>query len=296
MEKRVEEIAEEENKVKNKKSKGFTIAGISIWIIFAYFIIYSVLGYVIETLFGLLTKGVIESRKSFIIGPFCAIYGLGAVSMILPLQHFKKNNYTLFFGGYIIGSIVEYIISVFGEVVLHVKWWDYSGEPLNINGRICALYSLFWGILAIYLISYVNVKVDKLIDKLKEVFKNKTKLLRGIVSAMIVFLFIDCIYTAIALQLFYVRLQKNYNLELQGIEKYAQTYTTLYENNKYVRNYVDKYLNDEVMLRTFPNLRVLDKDGNMIYIDSVIKTISPYYIKVFEPREKLEALEERYNN
>lgn len=278
----------------DKKNKPLTICGITIWRILAYFVIYSVLGYFIETIFGLLTKGVLESRKSFIIGPFCAIYGLGAVSIILPLQYFKKNNYSLFFGGFIIGSIVEYLVSIFGEIFLHVKWWDYSSEPLNINGRVCVFYSLFWGILAIYLMTHVNVKIDILIDKLKEKFKNNLNIMKGIVAGLIIFMFLDCIYTSIGLQMFYVRLQNNYNLELQGVSEYAQKYTEIYNNNEKVKRFVDKHLNDEVILRTFPNLRVLDKDGNMIYIDSVIKTVQPYYYKLYDPKDKLKSLEERY--
>ena len=122
--------------MKNKKEKAkkkFTILGMSIWRVLAYFIIYSILGYLIETLFGLVTKGVIESRQSFLYGPFCAIYGLGAVIMIGLLQYFNKNNFSLFFGGFLIGSVVEYLVSLFGEMMLHVKWWDYSNMPLNIN-------------------------------------------------------------------------------------------------------------------------------------------------------------------
>ena len=92
---------------KEKTNKKFTILGMSIWRVLAYFIIYSILGYLIETLFGLVTKGVIESRQSFLYGPFCAIYGLGAVIMIGLLQYFKKNNFTLFFGGFLVGSVVE---------------------------------------------------------------------------------------------------------------------------------------------------------------------------------------------
>ena len=122
---------------KNKEKKKFTFLGMSIWRVFAYFIIYSILGFIIETLFGLVTKGVIESRQSFLYGPFCAIYGLGAVIMIGMLQYFNKNNFSLFFGGFLIGSVVEYLVSLFGEMMLHVKWWDYSNMPLNINGRIC---------------------------------------------------------------------------------------------------------------------------------------------------------------
>lgn len=139
--------------MKNKKEKAkkkFTILGMSIWRVLAYFIIYSILGYLIETLFGLVTKGVIESRQSFLYGPFCAIYGLGAVIMIGLLQYFNKNNFSLFFGGFLIGSVVEYLVSLFGEMMLHVKWWDYSNMPLNINGRICVYFSIFWGILAIF--------------------------------------------------------------------------------------------------------------------------------------------------
>ena len=153
---------------KEKTNKKFTILGMSIWRVLAYFIIYSILGYIIETLFGLVTKGVIESRQSFLYGPFCAIYGLGAVIMIGLLQYFKKNNFTLFFGGFLIGSVVEYLVSLFGEMMLHVKWWDYSNMPLNINGRICVYFSIFWGILAIFLMTYINKKVDKVLISFKD--------------------------------------------------------------------------------------------------------------------------------
>lgn len=87
----------EEKVVKNeKKKKQFTIAGITIWRLMLYFFIYSIIGFIIETIFGLITKGVLESRKSFLYGPFCAIYGLGAVLMIPSLTRFNKNNFTLF--------------------------------------------------------------------------------------------------------------------------------------------------------------------------------------------------------
>ena len=79
---------EAEDTVKKKK---FTIMGLSIWRILAYFIIYSVVGYIIETLFGIVTKGRWESRQSFLYGPFCAIYGLGAVIMIIFLHKYSSH-------------------------------------------------------------------------------------------------------------------------------------------------------------------------------------------------------------
>ena len=64
---------------------------LNMWKILYYFLVYSFMGYIIETTFGLLTKGVIESRQSFLIGPFCFIYGLSSVLMIIFLDKHKKN-------------------------------------------------------------------------------------------------------------------------------------------------------------------------------------------------------------
>ena len=207
-EKQVEEIKEiakektEKIKVKLEeeadKQKEFTILGYRIWRILAYFVIYSFLGFCLETLYGLLTKGIIESRQSFLYGPFCAIYGFGAVIMILLLQYFKKNNYTIFLGGYLIGSGIEYFVSLIGEKLLHVKWWDYSSEPFNIGGRVCLFYSIAWGLLAIYLITHINPFVDKIIDKIKE--KLPKYLLPVLFDFATAFLVIDCIVSAFAIE------------------------------------------------------------------------------------------------
>ena len=156
-------------KIKENIKKYFkTYKEFSFWRILAYFIIYSVIGFILETLFGLATTGVLESRKSFLYGPFCGVYGLGAVVMIMTLSPFKKSNAKLLLGGVIVGSIVEYTVSFFGELIFNVKWWDYSSNPLNINGRICVYYSLIWGVLAIFLLSIVNPRVDKFIDFIKK--------------------------------------------------------------------------------------------------------------------------------
>lgn len=262
----------------NSNKKGITILGFSIWRIFAYFIVYSVVGYVIETIFGLCTKGVIESRKSFLYGPFCSIYGIGAVIMIIFLQYFKKNNNTLFFGGFLIGSIVEYLVSLIGELILHVKWWDYSHMPLNINGRVCVFFSLFWGFLAIYLITYFNPKVDKFIKLIKDKVHNT--ILKIIIVLTIVLMFLDCVVTGFALKMFFTRLVINYNLEVQNVEEYLFDYEELYKNQN-VKKVVDKYFNDNIMLKTFPNLKVTGKNGEIIYVSDVLKDITPYYIRLF---------------
>ena len=264
-----------ENTAKNEK-KSFTILGVSIWRIFAYFIIYSVIGYIIETLFGMVTKGVWESRQSFLYGPFCAIYGLGAVVMILALKYFNKNYNTLFIGGFIVGSIVEYIVSWYGDVFLNVKWWDYSDMPLNINGRICVFFSLFWGFLAIYLMAYANPRVDRLINKIKGKFALKK--LKVITMIIIVFMFVDCVLTGIAIKLFMVRKVHEYDLNVSNKQEIEEVYNVVY-GNKDLNNLVTNWIGDKKMILTFPNLKTQDKEGNMIYFDMYVGNIKPYYYK-----------------
>ncbi len=272
MKKEIEQVREE---LKNDVKK-FTIFGVSIWRIFAYFIIYSVIGYIIETVFGMVTKGVIESRQSFLYGPFCAIYGLGAVVMILSLKYFNKNHNTLFVGGFIVGSIVEYIVSWYGDVFLNVKWWDYSNMPLNINGRICVFFSLFWGFLAIYLMGYANPRVDKLINKIKsKISINKLKIITTII---ILFMAVDCIITGIAIKLFMIRKVHEYDLKVSNKQEIEEAYSVIYKNDK-IDEFIMRYFGDKKMIKTFPNLKTQDENGNMLYFDCYVGDIKPYYYK-----------------
>ena len=132
----------------------------------AYFAVYSFLGFIVETIFGILTKGVLESRQSCLFGPFCCIYGLGAAIMIPGLQPFKKSNWALFFAGAVEGSVIEYVISWIGEVIFQIKWWDYSNMPFNINGRITLIFTVFWGLLALCLVRFINPYIETGINKL----------------------------------------------------------------------------------------------------------------------------------
>ena len=284
VENNIENIENEDIKAENKKAKKrLTINGISIWRILAYFIIYSIAGYIIETLYGMITKGVWESRQSFLYGPFCGIYGLGAVVMILCLHKFPKKYNVLFIGGFIVGSIVEYAISLFGEVVLGVKWWDYSNMPLNINGRICVYFSVFWGFLGMYLIISLNPKVDKIINWIKSKFKTQ-KALKTFVVTVFTLLMIDCIATAFAIEFFLVRMIVKNDLNVANKEAVQEQYDKIYGNEN-LSKFIYTFWGDKKMIRTFPNLKINDKDGNIIYMDSLLD-IQPYYMKVHDIRNK----------
>ena len=268
---------------KNAVKKKRTINGISIWRILAYFIIYSVLGYIIETIYGMITKGVWESRQSFLYGPFCGIYGLGAVIMIICLHKFPKKFNTLFIGGFIVGSIVEYVVSFVGEMLLGVKWWDYSNMPLNLNGRICVYFSVFWGFLGIYLIASLNPKIDKIIDWTKSKFKTY-KALKTFVMTVFILLMIDCVSTGFAIEFFLVRMIVQNDIDVDNKELVIEQYDKIYGNEK-LSEFIYQFWGDKKMIRTFPNLKINDKNGNIVYMDSLLD-IQPYYLKVHDKNNK----------
>ena len=270
---KVEENVENAN---NIAKKGFNIFGITVPQIFAYFIIYSIFGYIGETLFAFIAGGIIESRQSFLYGPFCAIYGLGAVVLICGLQKFKKKNITLIIGGIILGALTEYIVSLLGELVFGVKWWDYSSLPFNLNGRICLAYSLMWGLVALVFVRFVNPKVDRFIN----LFPMRT--LKTITSIIMIFLLCDWLVSSVALELFYVRMEDTHHIELKNSENSNKLGKLLYQN-PVVRDVANIIWSDSTMIKTFPNLRVTTKNGAVIYVNKLYKDIQPYYLKVFEP-------------
>lgn len=264
----------EKKQISKKVKKG--IFGYSFWQILEYFIVYSIWGYVIETLYGLLTKGVIESRQSMLYGPFCCIYGLGAICLLCIPKSAKKNNWTLFIAGFIIGSVVEYIVSWVGEVIFNIKWWDYSNFPLNINGRVCVYFSIFWGILTICLNKVINPTVDKVLGKVP------IKILHVLTVIIMVFMAFDFIISSFALKMLETRLIYNYNLEVQGAEDYYEKYLDIYQNNPGLKEFVDKVFSDEKMLKTFPNIKFTLQDGSILLVKDILTDIKPYYIKVFD--------------
>lgn len=148
---------------------------------------------------------------------FYGIYGIGAVILIAGSRYFDKNNITLFLGGYAIGSITEYLTSFLVEVVMHAKWWDYSNNVLNVNGRVCLLYSAFWGILTIFLIRKFNPFIDKILNKIAT--KLSPKIAKVILTFIILFLAFDCLLTCYAQDIFITRMVIENNLEVHDLRK-----------------------------------------------------------------------------
>ena len=99
-----------------------------------FFILYSFLGWVMESII----RTVCEKRivnTGFLYGPFCPIYGIGALIMFLFLERFKNNIFLLFFTSFIILSAWEYIVGWMLEKIFRTKYWDYSDHKCNIRRK-----------------------------------------------------------------------------------------------------------------------------------------------------------------
>lgn len=124
-------------------------------------------GVIVEMLWCLITKGYLESRAGLVYGPFNLLYGVGAVAITRMLYAYR-NRSTLysFVGGMLVGSAVEYVLSWAQELAFGSVSWDYSHMPFNINGRICLLYSVFWGVLGVFWIKSLYPRLAKWILKI----------------------------------------------------------------------------------------------------------------------------------
>ena len=235
----------------------------------SYFIIYSFIGCLLETFFGLITKGVVESRQSFLFGPFCIIYGIGAILIIRFLSKYKNQTLKLFLFSCIIGTVTEFLMSYFCEKIFHFKWWDYSGMQLNINGRTCLYFSVMWGILGIILIKFVNPYLDKI---LKFIENNvKYEVLKISVCLVAGFLIFDASISYIGLKSFYAKIVKDFDFDLKSSEY----------PSKIIENPLFK---EDNMLLIYPNMQIAGTKYNNTYIDSLYKNKKMYYFRVFSKK------------
>ena len=99
------------------------------------------------------------------VGPWCPIYGVGSISLVLLLDNYKNNPFVLFFMAIIICSFIEYSISYIMEKLFNARWWDYSNKKLNINGRICVDTMIPFGILGVLVVYFINPFINSILTK-----------------------------------------------------------------------------------------------------------------------------------
>ena len=134
---------------------------------FLLFLLYSFAGWVMETAWvSWCNKKLVD--RGFLIGPYCPIYGCGAILIILFLKRFSYSPVLLFLSTVVLCGGLEYFASWCMEKVFKARWWDYSNRKFNIKGRICLRNLIAFGIMGLAVIYLINPYFEIWIEYLDE--------------------------------------------------------------------------------------------------------------------------------
>ena len=115
------------------------------------FFIFSAVGWAIECTYRSLGERKIIN-SGFLYGPMCPIYGTGCLVFdicLVPISApVEKRLIIVLILGMILADTVEYATSYIMEKLFNARWWDYSGNFLNLHGRICFKHTCYWAIFA----------------------------------------------------------------------------------------------------------------------------------------------------
>lgn len=223
-----------------KKPKSTVFAeGVSFYKLVCLFFLGAFLGDIVETIFCLVTSGVLMSRSSVVWGPFSIVWGLACALMTALLHRYdQKSAMHLFAAGTVLGGVYEYICSVFTELAFGTVFWDYSDYPFNLGGRINLLYCFFWGFAAVAWFKVVYPFLSRWIEKLP------MKAGKILCNCMIVFMLVNVVVSSAAMTRYSAR-----NAVATGGS--VQPATTQFQQS--VEEILDERFPDERMQRIYPN-------------------------------------------
>ena len=208
---------------------------------FLLFIIYSNIGWLIEVV-----KTKFDDKKwvnrGFLIGPYCPIYGISAIVMVNYLTHYKGDIVTIFILALFICSVAEYITSYVMEKLFNTRWWDYTDEKFNLEGRICLKNCFYFGLLGVLLVYIVNPMFVRILNNIND---GNLRII-GII-ALVYFIF-DYILSFWLIS----KLKDNYNIELKDMTE------DLTKERKNILKKEKRKLQRRI-IKAFPNLKPIIK-------------------------------------
>ena len=123
---------------------------------FMLFFGFSVVGWLTECISCTIWYRRFIINRGFLLGPYCPIYGVGAVGGYLFLSGYADEPIALFTLAMVGATIIEYLTSYLMEKIFKARWWDYTKEPFNIEGRVCLKNSVLFGIMGLLFVYFVK--------------------------------------------------------------------------------------------------------------------------------------------
>lgn len=224
-------------------------------VLFLYLVIYSFVGWLIETIYCSVLAGHFVER-GFLNGPICPIYGFGALFILSVLYPYTNNIFAVFILGMISTSTLEYFTSFLMEKLFKMKWWDYSEHKFNIKGRICLLNSVLFGILCIVLTEWLHPFIFSLVNTIPIRLKYVTA------AGIFIVIVVDLILSV----------QSVLNLK----EKFEQIYT--------LREQIHEVLVQENLAKKLENLR----ESRDNFIENMLEDLKEFKWNLSELKENID--------
>jgi uncharacterized membrane protein len=216
------------------------IAYLALWLFF----IYSFAGVIVEMIYcwTIEYRGVIESRLGLLYLPFNLLYGAGGTIITLVLIRYFDDPLIVFALGLVVGTALEYVTSLVMEKAFHAVYWDYSKEFLNIQGRVCLKYAIFWGVLSLFLLYVLDVINYRLILAIPQP-----------VGVIVLGILVVLTLASIALTLAAYKRTEQKNIYLKAIKAGQDA---VLPDSRWGR-VVDRLVPDAVLVNTFPRMSLI---------------------------------------
>jgi len=211
------------------------------------FAIYCFMGWVVEVVYRSITQRKFVNA-GFLFGPFIPIYGLGAF-VIIVLQHLFQNWHVaprfVIFGLAI--TLMEYLVGFFSEKIFKLKLWDYSGNRLNLHGRVCLHFSLLWTVLALLLVTFVHPEVFHRVALLND------SAVKYSAIAFMIYFWIDYTFSVMSLAAFRKAVaylyEEYFNLSNTEIENNIKSFQRLLDAFPDLNKYIYQNINQRIKTR-----------------------------------------------
>lgn len=171
---------------------------------FLLFIIYSFIGWFYESTICSLSKYHKLINRGCLTGPYCPIYGTGAIVNIILLQN-VNSILGIFVVAALTSVVIEYVTSYTMEKLFEARWWDYSHYRLNINGRVCFRVMVIFGVGNVLLLKVIHPEISKLVNHLS------SNMIYSISLLLMILFITDLVLTTIGLTQFTSKLKLIYS-------------------------------------------------------------------------------------
>ncbi len=181
-----------------------------------YFMIYSIIGWMIEVSYHAVTMGKVVNR-GFLNGPLCPVYGSGVLMVLMVVDlcgewfgfetDLRAKVIELFIIGIIFATLIELIAGFLLDQLFHARWWDYRDRRFNLNGYICLEFSIYWGLGIAFVLRVIQPVFENIVSSIP------VRISWILLSAFYLIFIIDIVLTVLTILKLNKQLEKMRDME-----------------------------------------------------------------------------------